>query len=212
MPESVEVRASTRTLCEVSDLISIQQESTQGLGVPEPGCSQGAGDIVAQHQDLQSSQLAEGVVGRRRTGDVVVAQPQCPQRGDTMQGTFLNSVESISAQREQGHVNQESQAGALNVGEISIGKDQGLLVISGAAVEKKAQARSRHVHKGRCVTWAGKSKKETIASLRKVSHNNGGFYLSPLFLETCSFKAHKPMCSSLCRLNWFGSWPTLKFF
>lgn len=57
MPESVKVHASMRTLCEVSDLISIQQESAQGLGVPEPGCSQGEGDLVAQ--DLQASQLAE---------------------------------------------------------------------------------------------------------------------------------------------------------
>lgn len=59
MPESVKVHASKRTLCEVSDLISIQQESAQGLGVPEPGYSQGEGDLVAQHQDLQASQLAK---------------------------------------------------------------------------------------------------------------------------------------------------------
>lgn len=57
MPESVKVHASMRTLCEVSDLISIRQESARGLGVPEPGCSQGEGDLVAQ--DLQASQLAK---------------------------------------------------------------------------------------------------------------------------------------------------------
>lgn len=53
---------------------------------------------------------------------------------------------------------------------------------------------------------------ETIANLRKAGRNNGGFYLSPLFLEACSFKEHKPMCSSLFGLNWFGGSPTLKFF
>lgn len=91
-------------------------------------------------------QLAEGVV-RHRTGDVLVAQRQDPERGETMQGTFLNSIESISAQREQGQVSQESQVGALNVREISVRKDQGLLVVSGAAVGKKARARSRCRHK-----------------------------------------------------------------
>lgn len=84
---------------------------------------------------------------RHRTGDVLVAQRQSPERGETMQGTFLNSIDSISAQREQGRVNQESQVGALNVEEISICKDQGLLVVSGATVGKKAQPRSRCAHK-----------------------------------------------------------------
>lgn len=76
-----------------------------------------------------------------------MAQRQGPERGETMQGTFLNSIESISAQREQGQVSQESQVGALNVGEIFVHKDQGLLVVSGAAVGKKARARSRCRHK-----------------------------------------------------------------
>lgn len=56
-----------------------------------------------------------------------MAQRQGPQHGDTMQGTFLNSIDSSSAQREQGQVNQESQVGALNFGDISISKDRGPL-------------------------------------------------------------------------------------
>lgn len=36
MSESVEVRTFKRTLCEVGDLMSIQREWVQGLGVLEP--------------------------------------------------------------------------------------------------------------------------------------------------------------------------------
>ena len=99
MSESVEVHAFTRTPCEIGDLISIQQESAQGLGIAEPGCSQAVEGIMAQHQDLQALQLAEGV-RQRRTGDVVVAHRQGPKFGEALQGAFLNSIYSISAQGE----------------------------------------------------------------------------------------------------------------
>lgn len=68
---------------------------------------------MAQHQDLQASQLAEGVARQRRTGDLVVAQRQGPKLGEAVQEAFLNSTDSISAQREQGQVNQKSQIGML---------------------------------------------------------------------------------------------------
>lgn len=42
-----------------------------------------------------------------------MAQRQGPKLGEALQGAFLNSVNSISAQREQGQVNQESQIGLL---------------------------------------------------------------------------------------------------
>lgn len=62
MSESVKVCAFEGTPCEVGGLIPTQQESVQSLGVPEPGCSQGTEGVTAEHQDLQTSQLAEGVV------------------------------------------------------------------------------------------------------------------------------------------------------
>lgn len=89
-----------------------KQESAEGL-VPEPGCSQAAQGIMVQNQDLQASLLAEGVVRQRRTGDVVVSQRRGPKLGEAMQGAYLNSIDSISAQREQGQVNLESQVGTL---------------------------------------------------------------------------------------------------
>ena len=54
---------------------------------------------MAQHQDLQALQLAEGV-RQRRTGDVVEAHRQGPKFGEALQGAFLNSIDSISAQGE----------------------------------------------------------------------------------------------------------------
>lgn len=113
MSECVEGRTFKRTLREVGHLISIPQESARDLRVLEPGASQAAEGIMGQRQDLQASQLAEGVVQQRRTGDVVVAQRQGPKLGEAVQGAFLNSIDSISAQREQGQVNWESQIGPL---------------------------------------------------------------------------------------------------
>lgn len=42
-----------------------------------------------------------------------MSQRRGPKLGEAMLGAYLNSIDSISAQREQGQVNLESQVGTL---------------------------------------------------------------------------------------------------
>lgn len=42
-----------------------------------------------------------------------MSQRQGPKLGEAVQGAFLNSTDSISAQRQQGQVSKEGQVGAL---------------------------------------------------------------------------------------------------
>ena len=64
MPETVELCASKRTVCQISDLIPIQLEPGQALGVSELGPLQGAESVIAKHQNLQTEKPAEGVISK----------------------------------------------------------------------------------------------------------------------------------------------------
>lgn len=123
MPETVELCASKRTVCQISDLIPIQLEPGQALGVSEPGPLQGAESVIAKHQNLQTEKPAEGVISKRRAGYAVVLQQQCPQLWEAMQGIFPNILDAISAQGEQGKIKQERQVCAVYSGEVSISDD-----------------------------------------------------------------------------------------
>lgn len=104
MPESVQIRASKRTGCEIPDLIAIHLEPGQGPGVSEPGPSQGVQSVVAQHQHLQAVQPAEGVVSQGGAGDAVLPQQQRPQLGQPVQGVVLDALDGVSAQGEQSQI------------------------------------------------------------------------------------------------------------
>lgn len=123
MPKTVQLCATEGTACQISDLIAIQLEPGQALGVPEPGPSQAAQSVIAKHQHPQTLKLAEGAISERRAGYLVVLQQQCPQLGEAMQGVFLNILDAISAQGEQGKIKQEGQVCALYRGEVSISDD-----------------------------------------------------------------------------------------
>lgn len=123
MPETVELGASKRTVCQISDLIPIQLEPDQAPGVSEPGPSQGAENIIAECQHLQSAKPAEGVICEWRAGYLVVPQKQCLQLWKVMQGIFPNMLYAIPAQGEQGKIKQEGQICALYRGEGSISDD-----------------------------------------------------------------------------------------
>lgn len=72
MSETVEICVRKRTVCQTSYLIAVQLETGQAPGVSEPGPPQRAEGIVAQHEHLQTAKLAEGVVGERGAGYLVV--------------------------------------------------------------------------------------------------------------------------------------------
>lgn len=107
MPETVEICASERTVCQISDLIPIQLEPGQAPVAPEPGPSQGLEGVIAKHQHLQAEKLAEGVIRERGAGYPVVLQQQRPQLWKAMEGIFLHILNAISAQGEQGKIKQE---------------------------------------------------------------------------------------------------------
>nr|XP_036880231.1 serine/threonine-protein kinase TNNI3K [Manis javanica] len=92
-------------------------ETGQAPGVSEPGPPQRAEGIVAQHEHLQTAKLAEGVVGERGAGYLVVLQQQRTQLEKTMKGIFPNILDAVSAQGEQGQIKQERQICALYRGE-----------------------------------------------------------------------------------------------
>lgn len=79
MPETVELRASKRTVCQIRDLIPIELEPGQAPGVSEPGPSQGAENVTAERQHLQAAELAEGAIREGGAGYLVVLQQQRPQ-------------------------------------------------------------------------------------------------------------------------------------
>lgn len=168
MSESVEVRTFKRTPHEIGDLISIQQESAQGLGVPESGCSQAAEGIMAQHQDLQASQLAEGVARQRRTGDLVVAHRQGPKLGEAVQEAFLNSTDSISAQRDVRARLTRRVRSVCSTEERSPSIRFRALVVSGAAVGKKTQAHAQR----------GEERESCHLGVKKQKENNYKFVQS----------------------------------
>lgn len=123
MPKTVQLHASEGSACQVSDLIPIQVEPGQALGVPEPGPPKGMQSIIAKHEHLQTVKLAEGEISKRRAGYLVVLQQQCPQPWEAMQGIFPNVRDAISAQGEQGKIKQEGEICALYGGEVSISDD-----------------------------------------------------------------------------------------
>lgn len=141
MPETAQIRASKSTVCQVRDLIAVQLEPGQVPGVSEPGPSQGAEGVVAQRQHLQTAEPAEGLVGQRSAGDLVVLQQQRPQLREALQGVLLDVLDAVSAQGEQGQVEQEGQIGALYRGEGPIRADQNSGGHRGCCGGRKAQAR-----------------------------------------------------------------------
>ena len=123
MPETVEICASERTVCQFSDLIPIQLEPGQAPGVSEPRPLQGTESVIAKRQHLQTAKLVEAVIGKRRAGCLVVLQQRRPQLWKGVQGVFPNILDAISAQGEQSKIKQEGQICALYRGEIPISDD-----------------------------------------------------------------------------------------
>lgn len=141
MPETAEICASKSTVCQISDLIPVQLEPGQVPGVSEPGPAQGAEGVVAQRQHLQAAQLAEGLIRERSAGYLVVLQQQRPQLRKALQGILLNVLDAVSAQGEQGQIEQEGQIGALYRGEGPIRADQNSGGHGGCCGGRKAQVR-----------------------------------------------------------------------